>query len=101
MAIEIDGASKKANIDGILSNPALLLDESGPPPQIYTVRELSARLRISARTLQKTIQRMRDEGHTIGLNNNGATTTTILTESDAERIRDWRNRHKPGRPPLS
>ena len=100
MAIEIDSASTRATLDQVLDDPSVLLDESGPALQIFTIRELSTKLRISARTLQKTIQRMRDEGLAIGLNNSGATTTTILTESDAERIRDWRKRHRPGRPPL-
>ena len=98
MAIEIDGASKRANLEGLsLTDPAMHLDDSGPPLEIYTITEISSQLQISPRTLQKTIQRMRDEGHDIGVNG-GSTRTTILEKSDLERIRQWRQSHKPGRP---
>ena len=97
LAIEIDGARERANLDQIVGNEEVIVDESGPPVQIYTVRELSSEFQVSPRTLQKTIQTMRSEGHDIGIKH-GRTATTILSESDAARIRRWRQAHRPGRP---
>lgn len=97
LAIEIEGARERANLEQIVGNEEVIVDESGPPVQIYTVRELATELQVSPRTLQKTIQTMRTEGHDVGINR-GRTVTTILSESDAARIRRWRRAHKPGRP---
>jgi hypothetical protein len=98
MAIEIDGASKRANLESVLASPSTeLVDDSGPPLEVLTISEVSRQLRISPRTLQKTIQRMRDEGHEVGINR-GSTRTTILAKSDLVRISQWRQAHRPGRP---
>ena len=97
MAIEIDGASERARLEAVLGDASMLLDDSGPPLEIFTVGQIARQLRISPRTLQKTIQRMRDQGVEVGLNR-GSTRTTILRGSDVDRIRQWRRSHRPGRP---
>ena len=103
VAIEIKNASQNTILDGFDGEQPVLVDNSTPAREVYTIGELAAKFRISPRALQKSIQKMRQDGHNIGVRGGAAMgkRTTILSESDAEQIRKWRLSHPPGRPRYS
>ena len=97
--IEIDQASKRVDLADIKADPGNIVDDSGGPVIRYTVSELARKWKISPRTLQQTIQVMDaagvDVGRKWGLIPNAP---IVLSEEDAEKIKQWRKEHRRGRP---
>ena len=97
--IEIDQASKRVDLADIRADPGNIVDDSGGPVIIYAVSELARKWRIPPRTLQQTIQVMNAAGAEVGRKWGSITNAPImLSEEDAERIKQWRKVHRRGRP---
>ena len=97
--IEIDQASKRVDLADIKADPGNIVDDSGGPVISYTVSELARKWKIPPRTLQQTIQVMDAAGVKVGRKWGAITNAPIvLSEEDAEKIKQWRKEHRRGRP---
>ena len=97
--IEIDQASKRVDLADIKADPGNIVDDSGGPVIIYTVSELARKWKISPRTLQQTIQVMDAAGVEVGRKwGTIPNAPIVLSEEDAEKIKQWRKEHRRGRP---
>ena len=95
--IEIENASQRVDLREIRKDPRHIVDDGEEPAITYTVSTLAEKLAIEPRTLRKTIKSMRDAGIAVG-HQQGPTYPIILTEEDEEKIQQWRETHRPGRP---
>ena len=57
VAIEVKNASQNTILDGFDGEQPVLVDNSTPAREVYTIGELAAKFRISPRALQKSIQK--------------------------------------------
>ena len=91
VGIEIDNASKRVRLD----------DETGLEIRvmgsIYTVSMAAAELGVGKRAVAKTIQAMRESGLPVG-KQESPTGAIILSETDLNAIKQWREQHPRGRP---
>lgn len=98
VSITIENASKDVDLNDILSEHAKILH--GKIETIYSISELAEKLEITPRTLRNTIHSMRASGIDIG-KQYGPTYPIILSEHDAQKIVQWRNKQPRGRPKLA
>lgn len=91
VGIEIDNASKRVWLD----------DETGLEIRvmgsIYAVSVAAAELGVGKRAVAKTIQAMRESGLPVG-KQESPTGAIILSETDLNAIKQWREQHLRGRP---
>ena len=97
VSIEIDAARKRVDLKDITANPPQIVDDSDGPIIVYTVSELAKKWDVVPRTIQKTIQAMAEVGIEVG-KKQGPTYPILLSKSDADEIRKWREKHTRGRP---
>jgi len=96
VSIEIDEASRRANLDGVHRAGIRAVDGDTPPGRVYTAAEVAARLAITPFAVQKIRKAMRDAGLQVGIRPDLA--SSLLSERDVENIEGWRNAHPRGRP---
>lgn len=93
VGIEIDSASHHARLEEIENDPALVVVMG----EAKTVSALATELGVGERSVQKTIQAMRDSGLDVG-KQESPTHPIILGETDVLAIKRWREDHPRGRP---
>ena len=92
VGIEIDSASHHVRLEQIESDPSLVVVMG----DVKTVSTLAAELGVGERSVQKTIQAMRNSGLDVG-QQESPTHPIILSETDALSIKRWREDHPRGR----
>jgi uncharacterized protein YuzE len=97
VTIEISEASELVDLSEIRKNPALVVDDSGPPTEVYSVQTLAEKFGMAPRTLQQTIKVMREAGVDVG-RQRSARAPILLTDVDRLAIEKWRQDHPVGRP---
>lgn len=92
VGIEIDSASHQVRLEQIENDPSLVVVMGN----VKTVSTLAAELGVGERSLQKTIQAMRNSGLAVG-QQESPTHPIILSETDVLSIVQWREDHPRGR----
>ena len=93
VGIEVDQASKRVDLEEIDRNDAFIVTMG----EIFTVSTVAAELDVGERSVQKTIQAMRQANVEVGRQESPAH-PILLTEADVLAIKQWRARHPRGRP---
>lgn len=96
VTIEIDRASHRVDLTDIKADPTHVVDDSGGPVEVFTIRDVAEKLEVSPRAIQKTIQAMVKKGIEVG-QSRGNTAPILLSAVEVQRIKKWREEHKPGR----
>ncbi len=92
VGIEIDSASHHVRLESIENDPSLVVVMGA----FDTVSTLAGELGVGERSVQKTIQAMRDSGLDVG-QQESPTHPIVLSEVDVLAIRQWRAEHPRGR----
>ncbi|MDP6042155.1 MAG: DUF2283 domain-containing protein [Candidatus Latescibacteria bacterium] len=93
--ITIERASSRVDLSSIKSDDANIIVGGGKIS--YTASGLARELGVSRHSIQTTLKRMQEAGHTLGVQDK-ASAPVILSEEDAQAIKKWRKAHPPGRP---
>ena len=93
VGMEIEDASTRVNLSEIEKDESVIVTMG----EVFSVSTLAAELGVGERSVQKTIQAMRDASMEVG-QQESPTHPILLSEADVLEIRRWRQEHPPGRP---